>query len=83
MNSASRLPCIGLPCIGCHPAAKGPAGSRMGGMAGLDGGLGTQQQEDFDGKGPEATSASLDDALSSDGKTGFPPGGEKPRKSHC
>ena len=54
----------------------------MGGMAGLDGGLGTQQKEDFDGKGPEATSASLDDALRSDGQPGVPPGGEKPRTSH-
>ena len=82
MNSAGRLPCIGLPCIGCHPAAKGPAGSRMGGMAGLDGGLGTQQKEDLDGKGPEATSASLVDALRSEEKTGVSPAGEKPGESH-
>ena len=69
------------PCIGCQPTVKGLLGSRIGGNAGLGGGPGALQQEDFDGKGPDATSASLDETLKSDRSNAFPPGGDRP-KSH-
>ena len=69
------------PCIGNQPTPKGLLGSRSGGFAGLGGGPGAQQREDFDGKGPDATSASLDETLKSDRSNAFPPGGDRP-KSH-